>query len=266
MSYTVANTALTNTWDYWRNRTNELATAMSTVAVTTNSNTATGNAAITGTFTANVYTAGNSTVNSTISGAGLTSNAVSANYSTIATLFTVGNSTINATANSTALRIPTVYAGNSTVNTVITATGVAVTNSTANISLGIPSASAVAAGNYYLNANGQWVQITTATTPITSGGVATVGTSQQVVDSYLMSSFAGAEYALFVKNTTANGYMSAKILTTHDTGQALSTEWATMTSNGALGVFNAFTNSTHVVLSFTPSVGTTNIKFARVIL
>jgi hypothetical protein len=65
MTITVANTALTNTFEYLVNRTNELANAMSTKAVTTNSNTTTGNAAITGKFTANVYTVGNSTVNTT---------------------------------------------------------------------------------------------------------------------------------------------------------------------------------------------------------
>ena len=63
MTVTVANTSNTNTFDYWRNRTNELATAMSTKAVTTDSNTATGNAAITGRFTANNISVGNSTVN-----------------------------------------------------------------------------------------------------------------------------------------------------------------------------------------------------------
>jgi hypothetical protein len=53
MTATIQNTATTSTFDFWRNRTNELAYAMSTIAVTTNSNTAVGNAAITGQFTAN---------------------------------------------------------------------------------------------------------------------------------------------------------------------------------------------------------------------
>lgn len=66
MTVTVANTTLTNTFDYWRNRTNELADAMTTKAVTTESNTAIGNAAISGTFTANVITLANSTVNTSI--------------------------------------------------------------------------------------------------------------------------------------------------------------------------------------------------------
>jgi hypothetical protein len=63
MTVTVANTANTNTFDYWRNRTNELASAMTTKAVTVDSNTATGNAAITGNFNANTIVIGNSTVN-----------------------------------------------------------------------------------------------------------------------------------------------------------------------------------------------------------
>lgn len=60
MTVTVANTANNNTFDYWRNRTNELAYAMSTYAVTVNSNTAVGNATISGTFTANAFQVSNS--------------------------------------------------------------------------------------------------------------------------------------------------------------------------------------------------------------
>ena len=61
MSITVANTGNTNTFDYWRNRTNELAYAMSTYVVTAGgSNTAAGNAAISGTFTANDLSVANS--------------------------------------------------------------------------------------------------------------------------------------------------------------------------------------------------------------
>jgi hypothetical protein len=71
MTVSVANVANTNTFDYWRNRTNELAGAMSTNVVTTGSTT-TGNAAITGTFTSNVLAGNtiylsNSTTNVTVS-------------------------------------------------------------------------------------------------------------------------------------------------------------------------------------------------------
>jgi hypothetical protein len=71
MTVAVANVANTNTFDYWRNRTNELATAMSNVVISTGSTT-TGDATITGSFTANVLIANtlrvsNSTANIVIS-------------------------------------------------------------------------------------------------------------------------------------------------------------------------------------------------------
>jgi len=58
MTVTVANTANTSTFNYWLNRTNELAYAMSTKAVTVESTAAVGNAQIIGTFTANVVSVG----------------------------------------------------------------------------------------------------------------------------------------------------------------------------------------------------------------
>lgn len=67
MTAAVQNTLTTNSFDFWRNRTNELAYAMSTLAVTVNSNTAVGNAVITGTFTANVLTISNGSISANIS-------------------------------------------------------------------------------------------------------------------------------------------------------------------------------------------------------
>lgn len=72
MTVTVAQISNTNTFEYAFNRVNELANAMSTVVVSTESNTAVGNAAITGTFTANVFRSSavivsNTTSNVTIS-------------------------------------------------------------------------------------------------------------------------------------------------------------------------------------------------------
>jgi len=67
MTVIVANTSNTNTFDYWRNRTNELAYAMTTYAVTAGgSNAAVGNSSITGNFNANTFTVGNSSVNTSI--------------------------------------------------------------------------------------------------------------------------------------------------------------------------------------------------------
>jgi hypothetical protein len=50
MTQTVANTNVSNTFDYWRNRTNEVAYAMSNYAVTVNGGTPNGNASVNGAF------------------------------------------------------------------------------------------------------------------------------------------------------------------------------------------------------------------------
>ena len=70
MTITIQPVANTNTFYFWKTQTNLLADAMSNRAVTTNSNTASGNAYITGTFGANVVTANSISVNgySTIKG------------------------------------------------------------------------------------------------------------------------------------------------------------------------------------------------------
>jgi hypothetical protein len=114
MTITVANTANTNTFDYWRNRTNELADAMTNKTVTVDSNTATGNAVVnghfvSGTLVANVALRGGNT--STFNTLTISSNVVVSTGNTI----TVGNSSVN-----TQITSDTITVGNSSVNTQIT--------------------------------------------------------------------------------------------------------------------------------------------------
>jgi len=67
MTITIANTANTNTFEYWINRTNELAYHMTNAVLTSdssgNNNITSGNSVLVGTFTANVISVGNSSVN-----------------------------------------------------------------------------------------------------------------------------------------------------------------------------------------------------------
>ena len=63
MTVSIQQISNTNSFAFWKDRTNELANAMSTVVVSTNSNTATGNAAISGTFTANKICIANTSTN-----------------------------------------------------------------------------------------------------------------------------------------------------------------------------------------------------------
>lgn len=64
MAVNVSNTLTTNTFEFWRNRTNQMADIITNQAVTTNSNTASGDASIDGTFSAGVLNANNTTQSS----------------------------------------------------------------------------------------------------------------------------------------------------------------------------------------------------------
>ena len=197
MTVEVAQTSNTTTFEYWLNRTNELANAMSTVVVSTNSNTAAGNAAITGTLTANVL-AGN-----------------------------------------------TVY----------------LSNATSNVTISIPTPAQKASGDYFLNANNSW---TAVITPVTTASTNTTGTSAQEIDNYAMADFGGVEYFIRVKDNNANSYQATKVLTFHNNVAAFSTEYGYMISNATLGTFAVSTNTTHVILSMTPTSSNTSLTISRV--
>lgn len=258
MTIAVANTQLTNTYDYWRNRTNDLAYIISTYAVTTESNTAAGNAAITGTFTANnlnvnnSVSIGNSTVNVVISS---TTSSLTANSGTFLTL-----------SSNTGSFTSRILVGNSTVNTVINSSSLSFTNSTSGIIIPIPTAAQISANNYYLNANGTWGTITIVYSPISNGQVTTTGLTVTTIDTFNKSTYGSAEYVLNVKDNNANNYYSAKVLVTHDTGVAYITEYASLITNNNIGSFSAAVVSSDVILSFTPLSSNTTVKFVRAVV
>lgn len=167
MTVTVANTANTNTFDYWRNRTNELAFAMSTYAVTVGSNAAVGNATVIGTVIANAFQISNTS------------------------------------------------------------------------------------GNYAL-------------TPVISNTFTYGVTSNTVVDYFELNTFNSVEYLISVQDNVDNNYFTSKILVTHDSVNPYMVEYGSITTNSSIGTFAAFSNSTHVLLNFTPVSSNTTVKFARV--
>lgn len=255
MSVTVANTANTNTFDYWRNRTNELAYAMSTYAVTAGgSNTTSGNAAITGSFTANALivntsiNVGNSTVNGVVN----------------STIITIGNSSVNAIITSQSLTVNSVYIGINSANIVANTSALKISNSTSNIALTIPTSSQVSSGEYFLSANGSWTAINTSSsaTSITLSGLST-----QDVDSFTKSSILAAEYVAHVKDNTANNKSVSKLLVLHDGGTSTSnsfvTEYAVINTNNSIGAWSTYTNTTHTILQFTPTSSNVTINYIR---
>ena len=239
MTITVANTANTNTFDYWRNRTNELADAMTNKTVTVDSNTATGNAAITGTFSANVLFLGNTTVNST-------SNSTSIVF---------GNTVQNTVVNTSSITF-----GNTVQNTVVNTSSIFISNSTSNLTISIPTSSQYANGKFFLNANGSF----TLVEALIKGNIETSGTTNTEINNYLTNTFASAEYLLAVKDNNANNYQSSKILITHDVDNAYLSEYAIIVSNNYVGSFFANSNTSHVRLYFNPTSSNTTINFTRV--
>lgn len=195
MTVTVQQTANTNTFQFFVDRVNQIANAVSTVVVSTNSNTAAGNAAITGTFTSNA-------------------------------VFT-----------------PKITVGNSTVNTTILAA----------------NSVQAADGNFILNANGSWTKVASDY----YGPIATTGTTTQVIDSWLMSRYRGAEYFLKISGTVVNAHQTTKLLTIHNNTAGFVTEYGTLSTNGTIGVFSGSVNATHYILSFTPTLANTTINYVR---
>lgn len=278
MSILVANTELTNSFDYWRNRTNELAHAMTTFAVTTDSNTAVGNAAITGTFTCNNLSVAN------ISTAAFMSTVITANVGTFADSLTIGNTVVNTYITPTSITLGNTFITNTSMATDLLTVGISTVNTTtinvgttsintstitlvsptANIYITAPSAAQVASGQFFLNANGQWATSTTVSLPITNNVVTTVGTGVQTIDSYLSTSFAGAEYTISVKDNVANNHYFTKLLTAHDGGVSYITDYGGLTTNNSTGVFSTSFVGTTVVLYFQPVSSSTTVKFVRI--
>lgn len=87
MTINVQNTALTNTFDFWRTRTNEIANALATKVLTVDSNTTVGNASING----HIFI-GNSSINAIVNS---TSLVIGSNIVVNTTAFFTGNSTVN---------------------------------------------------------------------------------------------------------------------------------------------------------------------------
>jgi hypothetical protein len=116
MTVNISNVGTNNTFDFWRNRTNEMAYTFSVLAVTANgSNAAAGNAAITGKFTANSLTINTvAHVNNEIIVGNNTVSLYEYTYINSTAIF-LGNSTINSLLDYNSLNTYSVYVGSNVV-------------------------------------------------------------------------------------------------------------------------------------------------------
>lgn len=260
MTISVANTANTNSFYYWLQRTNELADAMSTRTITVESNTTTGNAHVNGTFSAvslatTTLTGGNTgaaatlNIGSNVNITGVTNTAANVNVTGI--LYVNGNITSTGTVavgSNVTLNTSVLTIGNSTVNSTINSSSLVLEGETVNSS-SIASWNAVAG-------------ITGTLSFTTTSAVA------QIVDSFEKSSYRTAEYVLSVTDNNSNSYQASKLLVIHNdsTSTADLMEYGVLITNSSFVTFSANANTTHVRLIATPSSTNTTIKGNKVLI
>lgn len=259
----IQNTTTTSTFDFWRNRTNEMAIAFSNCVVTTDANasstTATGNAGITGTFTAangfvssntGSYYVGNSTANGFLT----------------PLQFKVGNTSANVSIGSNVVSLSNnvlIISSNTSTNVVANSTAVKLSNSTSNVTITVPTSAQYTDGGYYLNANGSWIYIGVGSL-INQGSNTTISSAGKLVDTYPIASFRAAEYTITVVDNSSNSrIMASKLMTLHDGNEAYMTEYAQIVPNTNIGHFTIDLSGSTVRLFFNPSVSQVTVKFVR---
>lgn len=253
MTISVSNTANTDTFLNWLARTNQIAYALSNSVVTTDSNTTVGNATITGTFTANLFSTAN--------------------------FISIGNSTVNVVVNSTSVGLVNLTytsgtgnslsltsrlsVGNSSINAVVNSSSLVLSNSTVNLAVTMPTSTQVSNGQYFFNANGSWTQVATYN-PIVNGSMVTVGNSAQIIDSFAKATYNFSEWTVSVTNSSVDHHIT-KIIGTYNSSNVYSTEYGTITTGPSFGTFTVNANTTHVSLYITPASSTSaNVTFVRI--
>ena len=255
MPISIANTNLTNTFDYWRTRTNEIADALSTKVLTVDSNNASGNIHI----------------NGTVSAVTLFANSISGgNTGASAALAVTSNVVITGTGNAVLTSNSLIFPNSSiiVVNTAVVSTSLRGGNSSVSANLSISSDVLIgnSSSNVYITANSISVNGTSILTTSALINVATTGTSAQLIDSFVFASFRGSEYTIVIRDTNANNVQMTKALVCTDNGDGYITEFGTNISNTDLGIMSANANATHVRVYFTPTVANTLIKGQRLIV
>jgi hypothetical protein len=258
----IQNTATTNTFDFWRQRTNEMASAFSNCVVTTDANasstTATGNAGITGTFTAangfissntGSYYVGNSVANGFLTPLQLKVGNTSVNISISANVVTLANNIL-------------VISSNTSTNVVANSTSIKLSNSSSNIAITVPTSEQYSDGGYYLNANGSWGYIGVGSL-LSLGSNSGISSAGKLVDTFPIASYRAAEYIITVTDNAANNKVSSKLMTMHDGGAAYLTEYAQIISNNNIGYFSIDVSGSNVRLFYNPSVSQVSINFVR---
>lgn len=91
----------------------------------------------------------------------------------------------------------------------------------------------------------------------------TTGTASQTFDSFLIASYRTSKYIISVKDNVANNYLATEILVVFDGTNPQMTEYASLATNTIFGTFSSTSNSTAILMQFTPTSANTTIKFSK---
>ncbi len=94
----------------------------------------------------------------------------------------------------------------------------------------------------------------------------TTGTSTQTVDSFALATYRAAKYFYSIKDNAANNYQTGELLLLQDGTNSTITDYGTIISNTTIGGFVGSSNTTHVLLQFTPVSSNTTIKMQRTLM
>jgi hypothetical protein len=303
MAKSLTTVATTDTFQVWLDKTNALINALATEIVTANNNAngavTSGNAYMSGILFANtlataglrggnVQSSDNLAIGSNVNVTGYitatTSLSIGANFVANTSVLNIGNSSVFTFANSskiltTAVNATTVNAttggitllnSNSVVSNSVTVGNVSITtnlvsvgNSTVNATINTTAFTVQNSSGIFTAAIGDSVSNTFFNDKFRFANAITTGTTAQNVDSFAMATFRGVEYLFSCKDNANGTGMVTKLLCTHNGVNAFMTEYGEIYSDQDLGSFSALTNSTHVIIQFTPTVANATVSMAR---
>lgn len=113
-----------------------------------------------------------------------------------------------------------------------------------------------------LNVANLYLTNTTLTVSLT----ATANASATLFDSFTKADWRSGEYLFSIKSATVNAYQVEKILILNYGGNAMFTSYGVLYSNGLIGTFSANANTTHIKLYFDPGASNVSISSQKTLI
>jgi len=173
----------------------------------------------------------------------------------------IGNTYLNGIMFATTLCTTNLRGGNVQIANTLAIVSNLSMGATLNITVGTSTV------NTYINSTSLSINGATLLPLQSQINVQTSGTTAQLVDTVVKSTYRGAEYIVTIADNAANNFQMAKAIVFHDSGiDAYLSEYAMFYSNTTMGIFTANANSTVIRLYFTPVQSNTQIKATRTVV